>query len=158
MNKLNIEAGKFYKTREGRKVRIYATDGIGPYTIHGAVEFTNVWRDTGWRETGRFWSNDTHDSDIISEWDDAPTFDWSKAAAWHKWVAMDEGGSWWAFVEKPKIGERCWSWSAFGENPKMGERCWPWSAADDAYSYIPPEYAPKWTGDWNQSLIERPTV
>lgn len=32
-----FEPGKEYKTRDGRKVRIYATDAGGEYPIHGAV-------------------------------------------------------------------------------------------------------------------------
>lgn len=67
-----------------------------------------------------------------------PVFDWSKAARWHKWAAMDAGGLWWVFKEKPEIRSSCWmSYNA---------------------DLIPSDYAPKWTGDWKQSLVERPTA
>ena len=37
MNNLIIEVGKFYKTRDGYKVRIYATDVSPNNQIHGAI-------------------------------------------------------------------------------------------------------------------------
>ena len=32
-----ISKDKQYKTRDGREVRVYATDGAGEFPIHGAV-------------------------------------------------------------------------------------------------------------------------
>ena len=32
-----IDKSKTYRTRDGREVRIYATDGVGDQAIHGAV-------------------------------------------------------------------------------------------------------------------------
>jgi len=35
-----IDKNKIYKTRDGREVRIYATDGIHPHEVHGAIKST----------------------------------------------------------------------------------------------------------------------
>ena len=32
-----IDMKKKYRTKDGREVRIYATDGVGHYPVHGAV-------------------------------------------------------------------------------------------------------------------------
>jgi len=66
---MNIEVGKFYKTRDGRKARIYAVDGVKDFPIHGAVYTGNdEWCGTIWRFGGR--SRELVDSsmDLISEW------------------------------------------------------------------------------------------
>lgn len=36
---MKIEAGKFYTLRNGLKARIYALDGKGNYSVHGAIFF-----------------------------------------------------------------------------------------------------------------------
>ena len=47
-----ISMDKQYRTRDGRKVRIYAVDGYGDYPIHGAI-LTNVgWIEHSWRKDG----------------------------------------------------------------------------------------------------------
>lgn len=69
---MKIEAGKFYKTKSGRKIRIYATnctpDGQG-YAIHGAIEYLGVWNLTSWQSNGR-WDSRPHTNDIVSEWEE----------------------------------------------------------------------------------------
>lgn len=77
---LKIEVGKFYKTRDGRKARIYAVDGgtiyLGniPHPYHGAVYhpnngwIANTWNEKGRGITGR--DSDTHEVDLIAEWRD----------------------------------------------------------------------------------------
>lgn len=41
------------KTRDGREVRIYATDGQEPYVLHGAVkDYDGGWLMTRWRDDG----------------------------------------------------------------------------------------------------------
>ena len=63
---MKIEAGKFYKTRDGRKARIYCLDG-GSLPIHGGVLYENGFCPCQWLEDGRF---DTYESraDLVSEW------------------------------------------------------------------------------------------
>jgi len=47
-----FEVGKEYKTRDGRMVRIYATDAGGDYPIHGAVKSEN-WGSQSWTVFGK---------------------------------------------------------------------------------------------------------
>lgn len=49
-----IDKSKQYRTRDGREVRIYATDGEDRYPIHGAVRTKNGdWSLMFWTSTGR---------------------------------------------------------------------------------------------------------
>ena len=48
-----IDKNKTYKTRDGREVRIYATDGIDDQSIHGAVKDNlNGWILHAWYSDG----------------------------------------------------------------------------------------------------------
>ncbi len=47
-----ISIDKQYKTRDGKEVRIYAVDGIGPYCVHGAVNTLLGWKPCSWDEEG----------------------------------------------------------------------------------------------------------
>jgi hypothetical protein len=50
-----INGYREYRTRDGRQVRIYATDGDGCFPIHGAVEKSagsDRWTFRCWREDG----------------------------------------------------------------------------------------------------------
>ena len=58
-DKQKIEIGKRYETRDGRKAIIYATDGAGVYSVHGAVGGTVV----VWTATGR-WLNDNEEDKL----------------------------------------------------------------------------------------------
>lgn len=49
-----IDKTKQYKTRDGREVRIYATDGGGECPIHGAVKYESGWRSSSWSINGKF--------------------------------------------------------------------------------------------------------
>lgn len=53
---MKIEMGKQYKTRDGREVRIYATDcGTGVQQVHGAVKRENGgWYPASWSISGVF--------------------------------------------------------------------------------------------------------
>jgi hypothetical protein len=50
-----ISMDKTYRTRDGRKVRIYALDGGGMYTVQGAIKDpeTCIWVLSRWNEQGR---------------------------------------------------------------------------------------------------------
>ncbi len=72
---MEIKVGCQYKTRDGRKARIYATDGFGAYRIHGAGAYTDgVWGQLKWTVLGRINIDDPSDpenddsNDLISEW------------------------------------------------------------------------------------------
>ncbi len=47
-----IDKNKQYKTRSGREVRIYATDGAEPYPVHGAIKLGDGWIYALWKSTG----------------------------------------------------------------------------------------------------------
>ena len=67
-----------------------------------------------------------------------PVVDWSLYAKWHMWIAMDADGAWHSYLHKPECARLCF------DND------------ESEYQYIPPEYAPTFTGDWKYSLFERP--
>jgi hypothetical protein len=48
-----IDKSKTYRTRDGREVRIYATDGVGRYSVHGAIREDDGWRNAVWTEIGK---------------------------------------------------------------------------------------------------------
>ena len=47
-----INPDKQYRTRDGREVRIYAVDGHGRMSVHGAVFEGGGWRSVSWRSDG----------------------------------------------------------------------------------------------------------
>jgi hypothetical protein len=48
-----IDINKTYRTRDGREVRIYATDGIGHQSVHGAYRDVNgAWSMWLWSKEG----------------------------------------------------------------------------------------------------------
>jgi hypothetical protein len=47
-----ISKDKQYRTRDGREVRIYATDGSIPFIIHGAWRIGTNWISCGWLDDG----------------------------------------------------------------------------------------------------------
>jgi hypothetical protein len=51
-----IDKNKEYKTRDGKKVRIYATDAGGLYPIHGAIlsKEKDFWYKHSWDENGKY--------------------------------------------------------------------------------------------------------
>jgi hypothetical protein len=49
-----ISKDKQYKTRDGRDVRIYATDGTGPYPVHGAIRESTGWYGCNWSQYGKY--------------------------------------------------------------------------------------------------------
>ena len=62
-----IDINKQYRTRDGREVRIYATDGGGPCPIHGAISGLNFWSTANWSKNGSYTVvyGQEHDNDII---------------------------------------------------------------------------------------------
>jgi hypothetical protein len=49
-----IDKDRTYRTRDGREVRIYATDGYGDNKVHGAVKEDSGWFIYAWYEDGRY--------------------------------------------------------------------------------------------------------
>jgi len=73
-----IDINKKYKTREGQKVRIYATDGAGDYPIHGAIKASTGWENWVWSKNGNFLvSGEENEYDLV----EIPTFE-DKEPVW----------------------------------------------------------------------------
>jgi hypothetical protein len=74
-----------------------------------------------------------------------PIVDWSVIPEWFNWIAMDEDGRWFAYHIIPEIAVMY----------KVGEGYWK-NFDGFWFTESPPEYAPKFNGDWKDSLVERP--
>jgi hypothetical protein len=59
------EVGKEYRTRDGRRARIYATDAGDVFPIHGAVESEGGWGLRAWGADGKMGIMLDHPDDII---------------------------------------------------------------------------------------------
>lgn len=62
-----ITKDKEYTTRDGREVRIYATDGCEGYTIHGAIKVEGEWESETWTKEGFAWSQMAPSEDDLIE-------------------------------------------------------------------------------------------
>jgi hypothetical protein len=60
-----IDVNKTYRTRDGREVRIYATDGGGDHAVHGSIKMNDGWRCTTWQADGLVISKEEHCADLI---------------------------------------------------------------------------------------------
>ena len=47
-----IDINKKYQTRDGREVRIYATDGADKYPVHGSIKYETGWELFTWHLDG----------------------------------------------------------------------------------------------------------
>ena len=134
MNNLKIEIGKFYKTRDGRKARIYHVD---EKHIHGAVytEGDGIWAIRCWWSSGQITSSgNLNGCDIVEEWKEKPVFNYPPLP-WMKFAAQDKDGRWFMFTHKPRIDIVIW---------KDG----------GMHLKIPKEFEPTYIGDWKDSLVE----
>jgi hypothetical protein len=59
-----IIAGGACRTRDGRKVPIYATDGAGNSPVHGAIDGEI----DDWGEDGRWWAPGENCRDLVGPW------------------------------------------------------------------------------------------
>lgn len=63
------EPGKEYRTRDGRRARVYALDGGGAHPMHGAVynHGSGAWEPTSWMSCGGYLhaKNDISPRDIM---------------------------------------------------------------------------------------------
>ncbi len=78
-----INKDKQYKTRDGREVRIYATDGGGIYPVHGAIKGEHEWVLNKWSDDGKFELHN-HKYDLIEV---------KPRMKFERWVAIDSGGN-----------------------------------------------------------------
>ena len=60
-----IDKDKQYRTRDGREVRIYATDGRGLLPIHAAVKDGDGWASCLWNANGGTWIERETQLDLV---------------------------------------------------------------------------------------------
>lgn len=75
-----FEAGKTYKTRDGRAFRVYATDGVEPYSVHGAIrcDAEDYWVSATRTESGRKYEGKDSDDDLVPDPPPLPPIDITK--------------------------------------------------------------------------------
>lgn len=139
---MKIEVGKYYRTRNNHKARVYAVDGGYGERIHGAIlRSDGNWMSLWWTADGKCLTDNL--LDLVSKWTEPHDFDPSCLPAWAEWIAMDESGEWFWFQKEPTITvsiDEEWVWMPIEAGMKGG---------------IHHEYAPRgYTGQWNDSLYK----
>ena len=122
-----IEAGKYYESDNGKKFYVCATNKPGVYPV------------IGWFEDGMIAMYPPNTSHLVSEWAEPERIPWEHLPKWCKWWAKDGNGTESGFELKPTLVSSCWAGSEVG-----------------GAVYLPPKFQSNYTGDWRQSLRERP--
>jgi hypothetical protein len=134
---LKIEAGKYYRRRDGHRVYVIATNKPGINPIIG-------WSDSGWMldflPTGKVEIGADNNYDIVSEWTEPDRIPWEHLPKWCKWWVHNADGQEWGTEKEPTHNGISWT-------------------VNDGKSgciRIPRSLNSNYTGDWRQSLRERP--
>ena len=137
---LKIEAGKYYRRRDGHRVFVCATNKPGSHPVV-------AWDDLGGvdehAESGRLYAEaDGAEStfDIVSEWTEPERIPWEHLPKWCKWWVHNADGQEWGTEKEPTHNGISWT-------------------VNDGKSgciRIPRSLNSNYTGDWRQSLRERP--
>lgn len=140
-----IDPNKTYRTRGGRPVRIYATDGAGYKPIHGAVREAEGWRMVGWYRNG-YAVAPGHEScgDLIEVTladELTEQIPWEVLRPEIQWVAMDDTKEWWGFQSKPE--STSWAWDACVSD-------------DDSFSLLLVKMPDVDIDQWRETLCKRP--
>ena len=134
---MTIEAGKFYRRRDGRRIYVSATNKPDNMPVVG-------WDDHGrlyeFYPDGRF-DIEEHSADLISEWRDELVIPWEHFPAWCKWWAKDADGSERGYSVKPYSEAGYW-YAGLGEQ-------------EFGFARLPNSLRSNYTGDWRESLTER---
>lgn len=141
---LTFTPGNFYRTRDGRKAEyvreMNTSQGILALVIIKDVDgIENAYT---YHRHGRFFMGNQSERDLIAEWVDKPEVDWSVMPAWAVAVAMDANGTWYWYDYVPESDKTYWCLPRAVSLPRFTDE-------------IPPAYAPKFTGDWRDSLVTR---
>lgn len=134
---MKIEAGKYYRTRDGRKARVLCTDHVKlNYPVAGSIGGELY----SWTGEGEFYRGTINIIDLVAEWIDKPELppgvvlpSWANKA-----MAMDESGRWHCFSHTPEIYDIEW--------------VFPETETGQFYA-IPRDCCPEWRGDWKDSLV-----
>jgi hypothetical protein len=87
-----IDENKQYKTRDGREVRIYATDCGGIHPVHGAILRSDGWVIHCWRSDG---------SDAIDSISNADLIEVKPRMKIERWVMVNRNGDYSLWLDKP---------------------------------------------------------
>lgn len=151
MPDLVIEAGKFYRTRNGIKAVVYAVYPNQFWEILGALYFNNGWNSHAWRRNGQALTGSIpYDHDLISPWIDPPVVDWDKFPPWIVAVAKDSNGYWTAYLDVPIREESDRHWY-YNQDSYSGGKVLYFASFG-----IRDDDAPTFSGDWRDSLAIRP--
>ena len=87
-----ISKDKQYKTRDGREVRIYATDGAGPYPVQGAIKRSEGWNCATWLSDGHVIRCRENPDDLIEV---------KPRMKIERWIAIDSRGNASMYISNP---------------------------------------------------------
>lgn len=140
---MKIEAGKYYKTREGQKAYV-VFDISAQYHGDSGKFFGEVFNKKAWvvcrfDDSGKCSAGP--ECDIVSEWVEKP--EWCKGnPAWARWQAHDENGECWWYSDKPHLDGGADAVSWYAENADR----------------IPTKHVPMLPPGcrWQDSLVEAP--
>lgn len=137
-NEFKIEAGKYYRLRSGERAYVALTNRPGEKPILG-------WLDDGqlldWHDDGSRHGMDPSRFDIVGEWVEPERIPWEHLPKWCRWWAKDSTGTEWGYRNKPE--------SAYAFFITKDDE-------DDFICPVLPENYSNYTGDWRNSLRERP--
>lgn len=151
MSELVFEPGKFYKTRGGNRVRIYAVQDFTDVAFVGAIEISGALVPMGWRGNRTSITNGViggkayggKDPDLVSLWFDPPVVNWDEIPPGVLSVARHPDGRLLGFLRTDK---------------RPSEKGWRSEGMDyEAIDTIGlPTLLMKFEGDWRDSLAIRP--
>ena len=87
-----IDEDKQYTTREGSEVRIYATDGVEPYPVQGAIKRSDGWISATWLSNGHVARCKEHQDDLIEV---------KPRRRFERWVVLHRNGEWASWMSRP---------------------------------------------------------
>jgi hypothetical protein len=87
-----IDKYKQYTTREGSEVRIYATDGVEPYPVQGAIKRSDGWISATWLNDGHVVRCRENPDDLIEV---------KPRIKIERWVLVERDGSYSLWLDKP---------------------------------------------------------
>ena len=90
-----IDKDKQYKTRDGREVRIYATDGCGVFPVHGAIEHDEGWSSFTWANNG------SSINSAISKENPDDLIEVKPRIKIERWVMVNRNGDYSLWLDKP---------------------------------------------------------
>lgn len=164
MYEIDFARTKEYTTRDGRKAVLTSHDSVG---LPGSYEYVGYIVPRGVEDDPaeriyRFWcglgSARASDRsiispsalDIVGPWKEEkkiPEINWDIFPSYFRYLAMDEGGSWWAYYDRPELCRGVWC---------SDDSCGIWRSDYDTCFEIADDNTPDFRGNWEDSLLIRP--